>query len=89
MTLATVDERGRPAARIVLLKEIDDRGCTFFTSYKSREAKDLAARPASSTPSRRYHAGAPPGSPCLGAADPRAGSPARATTGHDPTGRRR
>jgi pyridoxamine 5'-phosphate oxidase len=45
MTLATVDERGRPAARIVLLKEIDDRGCTFFTSYKSRKAADLAAHP--------------------------------------------
>lgn len=45
MTLATVDERGRPAARIVLLKEIDDRGCTFYTSYQSRKAADLAAHP--------------------------------------------
>ena len=45
MTLATVDERGRPAARIVLLKEIDDRGCTFYTSYQSRKAGDLAAHP--------------------------------------------
>jgi len=45
MTLATVDERGRPAARIVLLKEIDDRGCTFYTSYRSRKAGDLAAHP--------------------------------------------
>lgn len=45
MTLATVDERGRPAARIVLLKEIDARGCTFFTSYRSRKAADLAAHP--------------------------------------------
>jgi pyridoxamine 5'-phosphate oxidase len=45
MTLATVDERGRPAARIVLLKEIDDRGCTFYTSYHSRKAADLAAHP--------------------------------------------
>jgi pyridoxamine 5'-phosphate oxidase len=45
MTLATVDERGRPAARIVLLKEIDERGCTFYTSYRSRKAADLAAHP--------------------------------------------
>jgi pyridoxamine 5'-phosphate oxidase len=45
MTLATVDERGRPAARIVLLKEIDDRGLVFFTSYESRKARDLAAHP--------------------------------------------
>jgi pyridoxamine 5'-phosphate oxidase len=45
MTLATADERGRPAARIVLLKEIDDRGFVFFTSYESRKAADLAAHP--------------------------------------------
>lgn len=45
MTLATVDERGRPAARIVLLKEIDERGFTFYTNYESRKARDLAAHP--------------------------------------------
>ena len=45
MTLATVDERGRPAARIVLLKEVDDRGLSFFTNYDSRKGKDLAAHP--------------------------------------------
>jgi pyridoxamine 5'-phosphate oxidase len=43
MTLATVDERGRPAARIVLLKDIDARGFTFFTNYDSRKGRDLAA----------------------------------------------
>ena len=45
MTLATVDERGRPAARIVLLKEIDDRGFTFYTNYQSRKGSDLIAHP--------------------------------------------
>ncbi len=45
MTLATVDGRGRPAARIVLLKDIDARGFTFFTSYDSRKGHDLAAHP--------------------------------------------
>src|SRR3954470_725758 len=45
MTLATVDERGRPAARIVLLKEVDDRGFVFFTHYTSRKGADLAAHP--------------------------------------------
>jgi pyridoxamine 5'-phosphate oxidase len=45
VTLATVDERGRPAARIVLLKEVDDRGFVFFTNYDSRKAQDLAAHP--------------------------------------------
>lgn len=45
VTLATVDDRGRPAARIVLLKEVDERGLVFFTSYDSRKARDLAAHP--------------------------------------------
>lgn len=45
MTLATVDERGRPAARVVLLKEVDDRGFVFFTNYDSRKGKDLTAHP--------------------------------------------
>lgn len=45
MTLATVDDRGRPAARIVLLKAIDARGFTFFTSYTSRKGTELAAHP--------------------------------------------
>jgi len=45
MTLATVDERGRPAARIVLLKEIDARGFVFFTNYASRKGRDLVAHP--------------------------------------------
>jgi pyridoxamine 5'-phosphate oxidase len=45
MTLATVDERGRPAARIVLLKEIDDRGFTFYTNYQSSKGAQLAAHP--------------------------------------------
>jgi pyridoxamine 5'-phosphate oxidase len=43
MTLATVDGRGRPAARIVLLKEVDDRGLTFYTNYGSRKGSDLEA----------------------------------------------
>jgi pyridoxamine 5'-phosphate oxidase len=45
MTLATVDDSGRPAARIVLLKELDARGFTFFTNYESRKADDLGANP--------------------------------------------
>lgn len=45
MTLATIDERGRPAARIVLLKEVDDRGFVFFTNYDSRKGHDLAHDP--------------------------------------------
>jgi pyridoxamine 5'-phosphate oxidase len=45
MTLATIDERDRPAARIVLLKDIDARGFVFYTSYDSRKARDIAAHP--------------------------------------------
>ena len=45
MTLATIDGRGRPAARIVLLKEIDARGFVFYTNYDSRKGRDLAAHP--------------------------------------------
>jgi pyridoxamine 5'-phosphate oxidase len=45
MTLATVDDRGRPSARIVLLKELDDRGFTFFSNYQSRKGDDLVHNP--------------------------------------------
>ena len=45
MTLATVDDRGRPAARIVLLKDHDARGFTFYSNYESRKGRELAARP--------------------------------------------
>jgi len=44
MTLATAD-RGRPAARIVLLKGFDERGFVFFTNYESRKGRDLAQNP--------------------------------------------
>lgn len=46
MTLATVDASGRPAARIVLLKDADAGGFTFYTNYDSRKGRELAARPA-------------------------------------------
>ena len=45
MTLATATTDGRPSARIVLLKDFDDRGFVFFTNYESRKAKDLAENP--------------------------------------------
>src|SRR4051812_14081478 len=45
MTLATLGEDGRPAARIVLLKEIDERGLCFYTNYDSRKGRELAADP--------------------------------------------
>ncbi|ACB64965.1 pyridoxamine 5'-phosphate oxidase [Burkholderia ambifaria] len=45
MTLATVGENGRPSARIVLIKGVDERGFVFFTNYESRKGRDLAAHP--------------------------------------------
>ncbi len=45
MTLATVDAKGRPSARIMLLKGVDPRGFVFYTNYRSRKGKDLAANP--------------------------------------------
>ena len=45
MTLATVDSRGRPSARIVLIKGVDERGFTFFTNYDSRKGCELAENP--------------------------------------------
>ncbi|KYF82645.1 pyridoxine/pyridoxamine 5'-phosphate oxidase [Sorangium cellulosum] len=45
MTLATADASGRPSARMVLLKGIDDRGFVFFTNHGSRKAAELAANP--------------------------------------------
>lgn len=43
MTLATSTPDGRPSARIVLLKQVDDRGFVFFTNYESRKGEELAA----------------------------------------------
>jgi pyridoxamine 5'-phosphate oxidase len=45
MTLATVDSRGRPSARIVLIKGVDERGFVFFTNYESRKGRELADNP--------------------------------------------
>ena len=41
MTLATVDERGHPHARIVLLKGLDEKGFTFFTNYASAKGHEM------------------------------------------------
>jgi pyridoxamine 5'-phosphate oxidase len=45
MTLATATPEGRPSARLVLLRGIDQRGFTFFTNYDSRKARELATNP--------------------------------------------
>jgi pyridoxamine 5'-phosphate oxidase len=45
MTVATVDAQGRPAARILLIKGVDQRGFVFFTNYESRKGRELTANP--------------------------------------------
>jgi pyridoxamine 5'-phosphate oxidase len=45
MTLATVDAAGAPSARVVLLKQADARGFTFFTNHTSRKGAELAGNP--------------------------------------------
>jgi pyridoxamine 5'-phosphate oxidase len=45
MTLATADRAGRPAARVVLLKGLDERGLVFYTSYASRKGQELLENP--------------------------------------------
>jgi pyridoxamine 5'-phosphate oxidase len=44
-TLATVDPQGRPDARIVLLRGIEDGALQFFTNYDSAKGEQLAANP--------------------------------------------
>lgn len=41
-TLATADKDGRPSARVVLLKGVDERGFIFFTNYDSRKGREIA-----------------------------------------------
>ncbi len=41
MILATVDQKGRPSQRTVLLKYYDETGFVFFTNYESRKAREI------------------------------------------------
>lgn len=45
VTLATVAPDGSPSARMVLLKDVTDRGFTFFTNLGSRKGRELIANP--------------------------------------------
>ena len=45
MTLATATPEGKPSARMVLLKQVDDDGFVFFTNYNSVKAAQLDANP--------------------------------------------
>lgn len=45
MTVATIGEGGRPAARTLLLKGWDERGFVFYGNLGSRKARDMAGNP--------------------------------------------
>lgn len=43
--LATADASGAPSARMVLLKDADERGFVFYTNLESRKGGELKANP--------------------------------------------
>jgi pyridoxamine 5'-phosphate oxidase len=43
--LATADKSGKPSARIILLKGLDERGFIFFTNYESRKGREISENP--------------------------------------------
>jgi len=45
MTVATVTPAGAPAARMILLKGVDERGFVFYTNLDSRKGGEIAADP--------------------------------------------
>jgi pyridoxamine 5'-phosphate oxidase len=45
MSVATVGADGRPSSRIVLIKQYDERGFTWYTNYQSLKGRQLAENP--------------------------------------------
>jgi pyridoxamine 5'-phosphate oxidase len=43
--LATSDARSRPSLRIVLIRQVDERGFVFYTNYGSRKSREIQANP--------------------------------------------
>lgn len=48
MILSTVTPDGIPQGRVLLLKEVDEKGFTFFSNYNSSKGKDLSSNPMAS-----------------------------------------
>ena len=44
-SLSTAGTDGRPSARIVLLKDFDERGFVFYSNYESRKGRELNENP--------------------------------------------
>ncbi|MCA9491293.1 MAG: pyridoxamine 5'-phosphate oxidase family protein, partial [Myxococcales bacterium] len=45
VALATVDERGAPSVRMVLLKDLDDRGFVVYTHFSSPKGRQMTRNP--------------------------------------------
>ena len=45
MTLATSSAAGKPSARTVSLRGLDERGFAFYTNYRSPKARDVGENP--------------------------------------------
>jgi pyridoxamine 5'-phosphate oxidase len=45
MSVATVGADGRPSSRILLIKDFNQDGFTWFTNYRSRKGRDLESHP--------------------------------------------
>ena len=45
MTLSTADSDGRPSSRIVLMKDIDEKGVVFYTNTESQKGRELTVNP--------------------------------------------
>ena len=41
MNIATVDDKGQPSSRVVLLKKLSDKGLVFYTNYNSRKGTEI------------------------------------------------
>tara|TARA_B110000046_G_scaffold76114_1_gene84209 strand:+ start:1807 stop:2445 length:639 start_codon:yes stop_codon:yes gene_type:complete len=42
MTLSTVGQNGQPSSRIVLLRELTEKGIVFYTNYNSQKGREMA-----------------------------------------------
>lgn len=45
MSLATVGMSGNPSVRIVLMKDVDERGFVFYTNLEGQKGRELRTRP--------------------------------------------
>lgn len=45
MVISTATKEGKPSARVVLMRGLDERGLTFYTNYESRKGHELAENP--------------------------------------------